>query len=282
MSIKGNPVEQATSNELLSKQAQEELDKRMETLPEEISWLSEDIRALVRPCALLSRDDRHVDAPGETRTWGEPDVPADESGRALLRALRYSQSPHDGECFWLQLNLQDIPAYGRRPAWPEVGMVWMTLDLSGRHGSGGYWRAQTYFDARPADKMVWLPRPPALSTQNDSTRRRAGRSRTPSVSRWTEELTLPCATDLTLPAIANWPAMCDIYDQWVGEKFMSRRHRYGSAAQLGGWVWPIQGDHDDAHRTVVCAMEDQSFGDCGAVYLHFEEGRGFWAEAHTR
>lgn len=39
-----------------------------------------------------------------------------------------NQSPYDGESFYLQLNLAEIPAAVRKPEWPAVGVVWVLID----------------------------------------------------------------------------------------------------------------------------------------------------------
>ena len=81
----------------------------------------------------------------------------------------------------------------------------------------------------------------------------------------------------TLPSIAsNWDSMAERYDDWVQEHY-----RPASDIQIGGWVWPIQGDFDDRQETFVCAMERQSFGDSGAVYLHFSLEEGFFVHVDT-
>lgn len=91
------------------------------------------------------------------------------------------------------------------------------------------------------------------------------------------DVSLPCATPLTQPHIAsNWDSMAERYDDWVQDHY-----RTASDIQIGGWVWPIQGDFDDRQETFVCAMERQSFGDSGAVYLHFSLEEGFFVHVET-
>lgn len=254
-----------------------DVESRLGTLPEELFWLAPQLRELVHPAAMLVRDETRVAPMGGTRTWGVPDVPM---GAAWASVAQDNLSPYDGDSFWLQLNMEEVPAYARREGWPAVGVVWVFLDLSCRGNS--HWRADTYFDPRPAHQIPWRPRPVAhVTTAAKSRPGSAVSASAPAAACWLKRATLPCATEQTLPEIASWRGVNEMYDDWAAEQFMSRRHTRGTAAQVGGWVWPIQGDHDEAFRTVVCAMEDQPFGDSGAMYLHFESSRGFWAEVHT-
>ncbi len=228
-------------------------------LPEDLVWLTDKVASLVRPAACLVQDRSTVAPLGGTRSWGEPDVPADAPW--ARGDYRWDCSPYDGESFWLQLNLEDIPAAARKPQWPAAGVVWMFIDVSSREGR---WKGHAVFDPRPAREIPWRPR------RHDFR---------PVGARWEELQTLSCATELTVPEVYHWPEMCEVYDEWVADHYLPHRGR--AAAQVGGWVWPVQGDHDDRNEDFVCAMEDQPFGDAGAVYLHYSEADGFYVLLDT-
>lgn len=226
-------------------------------LPDELFWLAEKVESLVRPAAFFTQDKATVSPLGGTRGWGRPDLPADR--RTLLRCL--SGSPYDGECFWLQLNLADIPAAVRRPQWPTAGVVWVTIDLSGS------WEGTAYFDPRPAEAIKWQAR---------------AEREPPKAACWAVADTLPCCTPQVLPEI--WPtwqmqhSLVASYDEWAYEQYTAR---LPGGIQVGGWVWPCQGDFDERNETFVCGFERQPFGDSGAVYLHYAADRGFFVFVET-
>jgi hypothetical protein len=243
-------------------------------LPDHLYWLTDQVEALLRPAAFLVAGARHrksnrpeVVAPqGATFADGEPDVPAYVSGATLAQHGRWMESPYDGESFVLQLNLQDIPSLVRAhmPDVPATGIVWVTIDLS--HCEGG-WKGHAYFDPRPADQISWLPRRKEACP--------------PNASQFVLRDSLSCCTEATLPEIASdWRegGLASDYDRWWLEHYASRGP---SDIQVGGWMLPIQGDCDQLRTTLVVAIERQSFGDSGAVYLHYSAERGFFVRVET-
>lgn len=239
-------------------------------LPDELAWLKYDVQALVRPTAFIKsphgkRSVGQSIAPlGSTRAWGSPDIPLDAPWAPTERLAylhnQWRSSPYDGESFQLQLNLADIPpdVAAHLPAGcPRVGVVWVFINL---HGD---WTGTARFDPRAASEISWQPRPHTHQA--------------PLAAQWSLDVSLPCSTPQTLPSIAsNWDSMAERYDDWVQDHY-----RTASDIQIGGWVWPIQGDFDDRQETFVCAMERQSFGDSGAVYLHFSLEEGFFVHVDT-
>lgn len=241
-------------------------------LPDHLDWLTDTVEALVRPGAFVLAGERlkKTGAPltpaplGSSFADGAPDVPADASWRS--RAKRWAtDSAYDGESFVMQLNLEDIPAEVRlhlQTALPTVGVVWVTIDLSGDH-----WTGAAYFDPRPAADIVWRPRETG--------------ARLPAQARWVVQDTMTCATDATLPDIsADWRegGLCGDFDAWWQQHYAGRTP---SDIQVGGWMNPIQGDHDTERKTLVAAIESQDFGDSGAVYLHHSAERGFFVFVTT-
>lgn len=228
-------------------------------LPEDIAWLENDLRALVRPAAFLrSQSATRDQAPlGGTRAWGSgPDVPVDAPWAPAheLQSLQrqWAESPYDGPSFTMQLNLEEIPASVRASMashCPAVGIVWIFIDLTDN------WKGIAHFDPRPTSSITWHPPgAPALSV----------------AAQWTLADTLPFATEETIPAIAaNWDNLGEMYDDWIQDHY-----RAPSDIQIGGWTAPIQGDHDEAQKTFVCALTQRSFGDSGAVYLHYNSESG--------
>ena len=195
--------------------------------------------------------------------WLEGDV------QALVRPTAFIKSPHGKRSVG-----QSIAPLGSTRAWgspdippdvaahlptgcPRVGVVWVFINLYGD------WAGTARFDPRDATAIVWHPRP--------------SRPQEPMAAQWSLDVSLPCSTPQTLPSIAsNWDSMAERYDDWVQDHY-----RTASDIQIGGWVWPIQGDFDDRQETFVCAMERQSFGDSGAVYLHFSLEEGFFVHVET-
>jgi hypothetical protein len=238
-------------------------------LPDHLYWLTEKVEALVRSAAFLvaAENKREVSPQGGTRTHGPVDAPLDATWAPMALRGGWCQSPYDGESLSLQLNLEDVPAQMRvqRPDLPEVGVAWLTLDLSDDKRG---WDARVYFDARPAKSIPWHPR--------------TGADKPPAAMCFVLRDTLTCATDMTLPEISSdyrgGVGMCVDYDDWWQEHYGGRQP---SDVQLGGWQHPIQGDMDELRPTLLLSIERQSFGDSGAIYLHYSAERGFWAHAET-
>jgi hypothetical protein len=233
-------------------------------LPDHLEWLTPQVEALVRPGAFVLHDKDKASPPGSTRTWGLPDVPMGRGwpeDSVISGPWGWNGSPYDGESFWLQLNLAEIPAEVRQPHWPKVGVVWVFLDLSDG------WQTRVEYDPRPAETITWRPR--------------IGKE-APAGSRWVLQDTLTTCTPVALPDIwwdyRDTQGLCSSYDDWCQNTYGGREP---SDFQVGGWMHPIQGDCDLARQTLVCALERQPFGDSGAVYLHYSVERGFYAEAHT-
>lgn len=244
-------------------------------LPDHLHWLTEKVESLVRLGAFLvpaAQGKRPPVSPqGGTRLHGPADIPhlAKWAPRAL--AGTWGQSPYDGESLWLQLNLEDIPAEIRlqRPDVPTTGMVWVTIDLSG--GGGRTWQAWVYEYPGSARDILWHPRKALEAGQ-----------RQPQAMQFVLADTLTCASEDTLPEIANdyhgGVGMCCDYDEWWQAHYVGRQL---SDVQLGGWMLPIQGDADELRKTLLLSIERQSFGDSGAVYLHYSVEKGFFAEVQT-
>jgi hypothetical protein len=231
-------------------------------LPDHIYWLTETVEKLVRPAAFLLSEKKTMAARGDTRHWGPADLPADAAWAKESDALSSYQSYCDGPAFAFQLNLAQIPEEVRQAGWPVQGIVWVFIDVSGS------WRAWTQFDPRAAADIPWTPRE---ATQYPVT-----------AHSWFIQESLTCATQATLPEIADdyhgGVGMAVDYDEWWQKHYGGRRP---SDFQLGGWILPIQGDCDESRKTLVCALERQAFGDSGAVYLHYSQERGFFAEVYT-
>lgn len=233
-------------------------------LPDHLYWLTEKVTHLVRPGAFLLPAKSGAAAPGATRHWGPPDLPADAAWAQGQPASRWCQAYDDGPTFAFQLDLGALPEPVREAAWPKEGVVWVFVDVSGEN-----WRAWAEFDPRPAALIPWQPRS------------RADRPQPIAAPAWTLADTLTCATEATLPEIASdyhgGVGMGVDYDEWWQKHY----GRDPSDFQLGGWMLPIQGDCDEARKTLVCALERQEFGDHGAIYLHYSAERGFFAEVWT-
>lgn len=227
-------------------------------LPDEIFWLDHRVAELLRPGAFLKKDPTTPAKKGGTRAWGAPDVPLNAVWRGPDGADRWGQSPMDGESFFFQLDLAEIPAELRKPEWPAEGVVWVTLDLSER------WVGNAYFDPRPAGSIVWSTSPTLR-----------GDVFAPAAAQWRVQPTLPCVTDETIPELANIKpysgSAAETYDNWAGDHYQG-----DTDFQVGGWVWPCQGEHDHRNKDFVCGLTRQDFGDSGAVYLHFNTDKGFY------
>lgn len=232
--------------------------------PEDIAWAEELVASKMKVAAFLAPQKGSVAPQGGTRAWGLPDIPVGATWALPPTGVKHwnrlpwalNQSPYDGESFYLQLNLAEIPAAVRKPEWPAVGVVWVLIDLSQESG----WEADAYFDPRPAEQIVWHPR---LD------------ERPPEAAQWTLANLAPDCTESVLPEIC-WAA--ETYDEWAQEHNARARK---SDIQVGGWVWPCQGWFDERNPDFVCALERQSFGDSGAIYLHYNLERGFYALVET-
>lgn len=233
-----------------------------EDLPDHLYWLTEKVEQLLRPAAFLVANKAETAARGATRHWGPPDLPSDAAWAQESDVLCSYQSYSDGAAFAFQLDLAHIPAEARQAQWPTQGIVWVFIDVSGN------WRAWTHFDPRLAVDIPWAPRE---KTQHPV-----------SAGTWVLQETLTCATEATLPEIASdyhgGFGMGVDYDEWWQKHYCGRKP---SDFQVGGWMLPIQGDCDEERKTLVCALERQEFGDSGAVYLHYDPLRGFFAQVET-
>lgn len=238
-------------------------------LPDYLYWLTEKVEGLVRPAVFVTRgrdQSKHAKAAplGATRCHGLPDIPAGAqwAPSSESAALELGGSPYDGRSFVFQLDLGEIPAHLRKEQWPAHGVVWVLVDLQ------DHWRAEVEFDPRPRESIVWRPRPPGF---------------TPVAPQWTERQTIADGTPQTLPEI--WETWRDVGGGLIGEYADWAQRHYGhrpsESLQIGGWVWPCQGDFDRRNEDFVCGCELLSFGDNSAVYLHFNSERGFYALVET-
>lgn len=239
-------------------------------LPDDLYWLKDQVEALVRPSAFLKPTPVSKGpaawVPGSTCLGGLPDVPRDAPWLDAIRQEEPIQSPQDGPAFWMQLNLEEIPAEVRKPQWPAVGIVWVYIDVSGR------WKGHAYFDERPAALIPWLADTeafPCLEGQRPYTRNPVS---------WVVADTLPFCSEDILPEVFAMDDLAGQLDDWVWRNYESKKP---SRVKVGGWVWPVQGDLDEKNPDFVCAMERQEFGDCGAVYLYYNQQKGFWVEMES-
>lgn len=234
-------------------------------MPDGLEWLEPTFQGLLRPAAYISPCKGREAPQGGTRTWGLPDLPMDASWARFPKGPRHSslmpwawgESPYDGESFWLQLNLEDVPAEVRRPEWPAYGVVWVFIDLRDR------WEARTRFDPRPASEIRWQPRLDDVP---------------PAAAAWTVSLTAPDCSAQVMPDLAACRDLAEQYEDWVIDAYVARAP---SNIQVGGWVWPCQGDFDTRNQDFVCALSQQPFGDSGCVSLHYSTVRGFYAHVET-
>jgi hypothetical protein len=190
---------------------------------------------------------------GSSRFWGAPDVPADVDWATKVAHLE--DSPYDGDSFWLQLNFAEIPHVARNPRWPRQGIAWVFLNLADD------WAGRAYFDPRDAKLIPWQPRRGAPSV----------------IGRWETRLTYPADAAKIAPAIFWSGEMERQYEAWHDEDCW----RWRNALQVGGWIQPIQGNPDLANHDLVCALENQPFGDAGALYLRFDPATGWSVDVFT-
>ena len=236
--------------------------------PEDIFWAELLVMSRMRTAAFLRPDTGVAAKPGATRAW-LADIPVDAQWApaptsterhgqygAQASSWPFSQSPYDGPCCYLQLNLEEIPADVRQNEYPSQGVVWVMIDLSGEPG----WEACAHYDPRPAESIPWRPR-----MHDDAS----------TGMKWHLESIAPDCTEETMPELVHYPFT---YEQWAQEH--NRRARK-SDIQVGGWIWPCQGDFDVRNRDFVCGIEHQTFGDSGAIYLHYNKDRGFYARVET-
>lgn len=233
--------------------------------PEDIEWAKDMVDAQLRPAAFLRAIKGSKAAQGATRFWGLPDIPVGATWASAPQVERkhgsqmpwaLGQSPYDGESFYFQLNLAEIPVEVRKPEWPAVGMVWVLIDLSKESG----WTADAYFDPRAVEAIKWHPRLDAEA---------------PLAAEWFVAPVAPDCTEAVLPEL-NWTA--EVYTDWAQEhNYRARKTDF----QVGGWIWPCQGWFDERNTDFVCALEHQEFGDSGAIYLHYTLERGFYALVET-
>lgn len=216
----------------------------MKAFPDDLAFMREEVDRLSRVAAVLLPSSEAARI-GSTRTGALPDRPLDADwsmGSAY-------ESFHDAESFIFQLNLAEIPAALRRKGWPDHGMVWMFMDLSDD------WTVRVEFDPRPADQIPW-----------PETRQLVRGMQWKTIVSW------PFATDEQLPQIYWDPQLSEMYWNWCQEQAPNR-----SSIQIGGWINPIQGDFDESDKTLVAELGHLEFGDCGAVYLHFDPSSRCWS-----
>lgn len=221
------------------------------------------VEQAVRPAAFLVDRSGTRTPVGSTHAWGAPDVPVDAPWKN--RALSWEQSPYDGESLCIQLNLEEVPAAVRQPQWPATGVLWVTLDLSDS------WEVRTYFDPRPASSIAWEPR-----TQP---------SRAKAVApQWTLANVWAPAIGAAYPSLVGNEYLLDAMDEWLLEHELYWPSAQGvsrTALQVGGWVWPCQGDAEDRNADFVCGLFRQEFGDLGEVSVHYTPEKGFFGYVDT-
>lgn len=227
-------------------------------LPDYLYWLTDKMEGLLRPASFLRKDATKVSPRGGTRAWGLPDRPRDAAwAKSPDYARSWDQSPYDGDSFWLQLNLEEIPAAVRKPEWPTVGVVWVFINLQ------DHWEATVYFDARSAAAIPWMDpmdaKPPAACT-------------------WLDGVTAPDCTEETFPEVYYANDCAQDLANWACDNYACRAP---SDLQVGGWHWPCQGSFDDRNKTFVCALSRQPFGDHGEIALHYSPEHGFFAFVET-
>ena len=221
--------------------------------PEDLVHYESLICASMRKALVMDEDMIRGEVPsmGYTHSSGSPDIPSDAEW--VKSIFDEGRSPYDGPCFWLQVNLEDIPGYARNdPAVPSVGCLWVFIDLSGDRCE-----ATVHFDPRRADDIPWLPR-------NEKTR--AQKPSFHSVSIPAEVIDAIEQTDELLSCTYS-----DHYFQMVPK----------GKPYFGGYAWEIQGDGERSKNTIFCTMNDQPFLDSGALYVHYEKNRGWWAEIQS-
>lgn len=186
---------------------------------------------------------------GTTRTLGKPDVPKD----APWGFVYLEDSPLDGLCFWMQINLAEIPDQARLAGVPTVGMVWLFIDCS-----GSSWKVVVHFDDRPSSNIEWMTPEREL----------------PGKAVWSTCLMAPASID----AIdATGDARLEItYCDFA----LSLAQTHGNP-HLGGYAYPIQSDEEDFRATAVCSMPT-CIADNALIHLHYSVDKGWWGtiESH--
>lgn len=216
-------------------------------LPSAIDWIEYAVKEHARPAVSLTVGEM-TNRPGATRLGGAADRPVDASW-----SPGHEESYHDGDCLILQLNLAEIPPAVRREGWPAVGMIWVFLNLSDD------WTVRVEFDPRRVEDIPW-PATRALARG----------------VKWDAFLCPPTTDENRLPEIYFVPANDSPYWEW----WQDQRPRDG--VQIGGWISPIQGLHGGDDDTLVAEFNNLHFGDCGAVYLHFDaKTHRWWGFAQT-
>ncbi|MBI6727220.1 DUF1963 domain-containing protein [Pseudomonas viridiflava] len=186
---------------------------------------------------------------GTTKVLGQPDVPKDASWR-----FQYLEdSPLDGPCFWMQINLAEIPNQARIGGVPEVGMVWLLIDCS-----SSSWKVIVHFDDRSSSHIDWMTPEREL----------------PGKAIWTTCLMAPAsieAVDATGDADLE-VKYCD-FAQSLAQTY--------EKPYFGGYAFPIQSDEDDFRGTAVCSIPS-SIGDNALIHLHYTAEKGWWGtiESH--
>lgn len=228
-------------------------------LPESLSGLV-DPKLAVRPAAYLTKASGSLmAAPGASRTWGAHDVPVGAAWEASAKL--WDRSPYEGESFYLQLNMEDIPAVVRRPEWPAVGVLWVTLDIADS------WMVRTYFDPRPAASIQWASCAPVQAPA------------------WTLSHMWAPAHDAAYPALSGNECLQEELEEWILNKGLHRPSASprvpSDSLQIGGWAWACQGETVDTNEGFVAMLPDQCFGDCGELRLHYSPEKGFFGFADT-
>lgn len=231
------------------------MPQRLPDFPEDLLLFSDLITEHMRKAAVLveNKNAESVPAMGYTHTMGMADFPADAEWTKPYS--RECQSPLDGPSFWLQVNLEEIPGQARtNPAVPSTGCLWLFLDLT-----GSLWKGTVYFDPRPAAMIPWMPRDPRQSVTGTSL----------------HLVDVPAESIAALEHVDE--GLLEIRYSDYASQMVPKGKPY-----FGGYAWAIQGDEDlESHDTIFCTMNDQFFGDNGAIYIHYSAEKGWWVNVET-
>lgn len=188
---------------------------------------------------------------GMTRNHGAPDIPED----APWRSMYLTDSPHDGMCFWLQVNLEEIPSCARLAGMPVVGMVWLFIQTT-----GSMWSAEVKFDPRPSADITWLPQ----------------REKSKGQAAWHYHVMLPESV-AAIDATGDAALECTYFDFAQSLAIMRGEDFY-----FGGYPFPVQSESEDFRETAVCSMPTDWLHDCASVHLHYSKVKGWWGtiESH--
>lgn len=215
-------------------------------LPADLEFAREHIQSLVRLQAVMGRSSAPA-RQGDTRTFGAPDIPADASWTFTGDPFG---SYHDGEIFWCQLNLAEIPPGVLPEGVPSQGVVWMFLDLS------SHWNARVEFDARPASQIPWK-----------------NARQVATGCAWRTRVSYPDAEENVLGEIYWVPELLDQYGHWLSDV----EHVRDGEAVVGGYLSLIQCWEPRPDQVIVMAWRRQHFGDHGALSLLYDRKTGVWS-----